>query len=514
MVDIGALSLERKVGQLFQVGFHGTDATGTVRELIDSSHVGGVILFDRNLTTPWQVADLSDSLQDVAQAASGVPLLVSVDQEGGLVSRLPFGPRPPGAMAVGATGDPGMARELGAAVGGQLRALGINANLAPVLDVDTNPENPVIGTRSFGSDPEHVGAFGAAAAEGLQSRGVVACAKHFPGHGDTAMDSHHGLPVVDHDRDRLDRVELVPFRRAVAADVDAIMTAHVAVPAVDPEVTRPATLSRRVLTGLLREELGYDGVILTDCMEMDAIADGVGTVEGAVRAIGAGADAVLISHTPNRQRAAIEGVVDAVRDGTIPESRVDEAARRVLSLKERRLGGERDTSAHEEVARVERTSLRTGREAVTLVRDEGDHVPLSAGPVTILAFAGSGVSPVEECRSEEGPLVSRLAEMDVDVCRHRLGQDEEVPDVSCGSIVAVTRDAATVDWQAAAVERVLDGEVPVIVLAVRNPYDALAVPAEATVLTTYDDSPAMLRAAGDVLTGHREPRGRSPVALS
>jgi len=504
------LTLAQRVGQLFQLGFEGREPTEEIRSLVAEHHVGGVVYFARNLEAPAQIAELSAALQELALDATGVPLLVSVDEEGGRVSRLPFGPRPPGAMAVGATADPEFARDLSAAVATQLRAVGVNANLAPVLDVATNPENPVIGTRSFGGDPERVGAFGVAAAAGLQSRGIVACGKHFPGHGDTATDSHHGLPVVDHDRDRLDSVELLPFRRAVDAGVDALMTAHVAVPAVEPDPGRPATTSRAVLTGLLREELGFEGVVVTDCLEMDAIADGIGTARGAVEAIAAGADAVLVSHTPERQRAAIEAVLDAVRDGTLPEARVNEAAERLLALKRRRLDDGPTPDVASATNAAQRASRRVAREAVTVVRDEAGNVPLAGDRLSLVSLAGGDDSPVDERRADVAPFIERLSAGGYDVQRHTLTPGDDPSPPTDGPVVVVTRDAVTDERQATAVGRLTTVNGPLVVLAVGSPHDVRVLGA-GTVVATYDESPAMLAAAADVLAGEREARGTLPV---
>lgn len=282
------MSLAADAGQLFVIGFPGTEPDSDVESLIRDEGVGGVILFARNLVDPPQVRRLTAHLQSFSSA---LPLLIATDQEGGIVLRIgsdgaeatPW----PGAMSLGAAASADLTRRVGAGIARELRAMGINMNLAPVLDVNVNPSNPVIGVRSFGADPHRVAENGVAYIEGHHEAGVLATAKHFPGHGDTAFDSHLALASVPHAIDRLEAVELIPFRRAIAAGVDAIMTAHVAFPAVEPDPATPATLSPAVLTGLLRQRLGFDGLVITDCMEMKAIADHVGTVEGAVRAIAA-----------------------------------------------------------------------------------------------------------------------------------------------------------------------------------------------------------------------------------
>ncbi|WP_436912378.1 beta-N-acetylhexosaminidase [Halosimplex marinum] len=518
-VDVADLTLAEKVGQLFHVGFHGTEPTEDIRELVADYGVGGVIYFSRNVETPEQTAALSAALQEQAREATGVPLAISTDQEGGIVSRVPFGTVPPGQMALGATGDADLAREFGSAIAGQLRAVGINTNFAPVLDVNNNPDNPVIGVRSFGSDPDLVGELGSAVAAGLQGGGVAACGKHFPGHGDTAVDPHEAMPTVGHDRERLDAVELAPFRAAVDAGIDAIMTAHVNFPAVEPDPDVPATLSERVLTGLLREELGYDGVVVTDCMEMNAIADGVGTVDGAVQTIRAGADVVLVSHTADRQRAAIEAVVEAVRDGTIPEERIDESVRRVLRLKAQRFAGADAPSVEAAGEALTATAERVARDAVTLVSDGADLVPLPDDrDVFVWDFPAGRGSAAEDGGVDIAPLVDALESRGRTVRRHTFadeGRDaDDLPAVDADEVVlACTFDAATNARQARVVRAALDAGHPVAVVALRNPYDRRAIPEAQTFLTTYDYSPAMLAGAADVLTGRHEARGRLPVTL-
>lgn len=310
---------------------------GVIDELIDAG-LGAVILFSGNITGgPEQVAELVGSLK---ARAGGRPLLVGIDHEGGRVSRMRQGFSPvPSMREVGAgitrTGDFGIAREVGQIMGRELRAAGIDINFAPVVDVDTNPANPVIADRSFGSDPALVARAGAELVRGMQAEGVAACCKHFPGHGDTSVDSHYGLPVVEHDFDRLERVEIAPFRAGVEAGVACVMTAHVVVKALDPE--RPATISPRVL-GLLRAGgavgggasvpgLGFGGVIVSDDFEMKALADHFPFEEAVVAGVEAGLDMVCVCHTPDLQWRAIESITERV-----PEERLRESGARLERL--------------------------------------------------------------------------------------------------------------------------------------------------------------------------------------
>src|ERR1044071_4504678 len=274
------MTSREKIGQLFMVGFLGTSVTSELASFIKQYKPGGVILFSRNLESIEQMVDLTNNLQACMPHS---PLLISIDQEGGRVSRLPKGFTifPPCSL-LGRANSTELAYAAAATIAKELRAVGVNMNMAPVLDVNSNPDNPVIGDRAFGTTPTVVCELGIATAAGLQDNGVVACGKNFPGHGDTNTDSHKELPVVEASRERLEAVEFPPFRRATAAGIATLMTAHVLYKALDDRL--PATLSPDVMTHLLREQMGYDGVVLTDDLEMHAIVDHYGPGESAVRA--------------------------------------------------------------------------------------------------------------------------------------------------------------------------------------------------------------------------------------
>jgi beta-N-acetylhexosaminidase len=332
----------RRVGQRFMVGFEGLAASADVKTLLREFHVGSVILFSRNVAGPEQVAELVRELQSAARSAGqDAPLLVAVDQEGGRVARLrePWTVWPP-PRAVGRTGSEETARRVGSALAAELSACGIALDFAPVVDVDTNPRNPVIGDRSFGAEPDLVGRLGAALIRGLQEGGVAACAKHFPGHGDTGEDSHLELPALDHPRARLDAVELPPFRAAIGAGVATVLTSHVLFREIDPEW--PASLSPALTRGLLREELGFAGAIVTDDLEMKAVAARWAPARLAVGAARAGADILAFCRDPGGQTEAIEGLIRAAEAGEIPFPEMEGAAGRVARLKERFLAGYRD----------------------------------------------------------------------------------------------------------------------------------------------------------------------------
>ena len=336
------MNIEQQIGQMLLFGWQGaTEAESrTVNShaaaLIDELNVGGVIMMSRNVSPPEQMRLTLGQMQSHAREHGLPPLFVATDQEGGRVTRLtPPDYKPTrSAWQVGQTGAPEQARTSGREIGEELAYVGINWDFAPVLDVNNNLDNPVIGNRSYGDDPALVARMGVAAMQGLQDdAGVLACGKHFPGHGDTDTDSHQALPRIAHGRARLDEIELVPFRAAFAAGLAAVMTSHILFPALDREL--PATLSPAILTGLLRHEMGFDGLIITDCLEMRGVADGWGAAEAAVLAAVAGADILLCCHTWETQRAIRDALIDAVKSGRVTQTRIDESLSRITRAKER-----------------------------------------------------------------------------------------------------------------------------------------------------------------------------------
>lgn len=487
------MSLEEKIGQLFIVGFPGTEMNEHLEELITRWHVGGIILFRHNCPGPDKTARLVEEIQGRA----AYPLLICVDQEGGKVQRVEGITHFPGNMTLGATHSPELAEKMGRETGRQLRSLGINWNLAPVLDVNSNPANPVIGSRSFGSDPGLVSSLGCSYIRGMQEEGVMACAKHFPGHGDTEEDSHHTLPVIRQGLQELEKTALPPFRKAIAAGVGSIMTAHIHFPALTGSRPFPATLSSRVLTDLLRQNLGFKGLVVSDCLEMEAIAGTLGTPAGALAAITAGADMVIVSHQEQSQKAAMRGVREAILKGEISINLLEDRLERICRSKR---SFQREQSAHQQLtSRGDLLAREIAEKGVTLFRDPGGLLPLpepfkvmirgEEGDRLIEALGANGEG-VEKIPLEQADSVSASTPLIFLACG--LGQDPE---------------------QQQALQGLEARGVPLIFIALTDPYDLRFSGPDTTSLTAYDASPFNLEACARVLRGEVQARGKIPIQL-
>ncbi|MGO0061191.1 beta-N-acetylhexosaminidase [Brevibacillus fluminis] len=332
--QLNRLSLEEKIGQLVLVGMDGTTLGTQAKEMIEQYHVGGFIFFKPNLQNAAQAVSLFNSLKVTNRSVNPIPLFLCVDEEGGRVSRLPNSlVKLPASRTVGKKDNPVFTRELGQLLGSELKAFGLNVDFAPVMDVASNPKNPVIGDRSFGSDPKRVSRLGVAEMEGLQDEHVIPGIKHFPGHGDTSVDSHLGLPIVQYDRKRLRRFELVPFADAVRVGADMVMVAHILLPKLDPD--HPSSFSEPIITGLLRKELGFGGVVITDDMTMGAIAKHYDVGAAAVQAVLAGSNIVLVGHEFDKQATVLHALRQAAMNGSLPMKTIDERVYQILALKQK-----------------------------------------------------------------------------------------------------------------------------------------------------------------------------------
>jgi beta-N-acetylhexosaminidase len=560
---LASLTLDEKIGQMFTVDTNAvfmnreSDEYKRLRHHIVDNKVGGVILFRSDV---WATAILTNRLQEMAK----VPLLVSADLEMGPGMRLDEAVWWAPNMAVAATGDTKYARLQGQYTAREARAVGINWLYAPVADINNNPDNPVINTRSYGEDPQTVAAFVTAFIEGAQGAGALACAKHFPGHGDTAIDSHIGLPVVDVSRERLDQIELVPFRAAIASRVGSIMSAHISLPQIEPEVaaplrslsatereaaeflsqteaasprlTLPATLSPKILTGLLRNELQFKGLIVTDAMTMAGVAARYDAAASAVQAIKAGADMVLKSPDID---VAIAAVKEAVERGEISRSRINASVERILRAKAALGLNVKRTVGLNEVDRLvsapwfNAVAQEIADRSITLVRDEKNMVPLwlnksseRAARLMNITFteendpAGTVTTFVAELRSrgaqvENATFDSRSTEAEIERALSRL--DAGKFDVVIYSLSVRARSGkGSVALPPAGkrlAEELIRRDLPLVVISFGNPYLLSAIPQVPTYIAAYSPFSVSQGAAARALSGEIEITGKLPITL-
>ncbi|MFF0447461.1 glycoside hydrolase family 3 protein [Streptomyces sp. NPDC004609] len=544
---IDRMTLEEKVGQLFSTYVFGSSATDpaerdvndnlsllgvrSAAELVAKYHLGGIIYFgwSRNIVSPRQLGEMSNAIQTVATAQrSPVPVLLSIDQEqGSIVQRLgPPATQFPGAMAMGAGGSRRDARTAGRISGLELAATGVYQNYAPVADVNINPANPVIGIRSFGSDPNTAAALVAAQLTGYQSAGVSSCVKHFPGHGDTGTDSHSDLPLITHTREEWNRLDAPPFRAAIAAGVDSIMTAHIQIPALDPS-NDPATLSRPIITGILREQLGFDGLIVTDALNMRGVRVKYGDERIPVLALKAGVDQLLF---PQNLAVAWNAVRDAVRNGELTEARLDESILRLLRIKQkvgllkdplidvgridRVVGNRRHLALAEEITEKTTTLLVNRNNTLPLHRRRQKNVlVVGANPprpndteswtteVIASTLNGLGFTATELPTPRGEAPTAALIDQAVAAAS---GKD---------AIVVATQNVSATSTQRTLVARLVATGVPVVALHIGNPYDIARLDGVAAALASYGWTGNEVRSATRVIAGRVEPEGRLPVPI-
>ena len=523
------MDLRKKIGQLMVFGFkadHPAKLSHEIKDLIENHHIGGIILFGRNIGTPEEIKELTTTLQSTAKAAGHEhPMFICIDQENGVVRRLGEGTTVfPGAMLLGATGEPELAYEVGKASGRELIDLGINWNLSPVVDVNNNPNNPVIDVRSFGENPEMVARFGTKLMNGMQDSGVITTLKHFPGHGDTAVDSHLSLPIIPHELQRLHEVELVPFKEGIEHGADTVMSSHVYFPSIEPEANRPATMSKAVMTGLLREELGFDGVITTDCMEMKAIADGIGTAQGAVEAIKAGVDLIMVSHLPALQHETIELIYQAVKNGEIDEQTIDDAYERVMKLKASKLRWHDTTPNFEKPTHHQTLAEDVMRKGITLLEHKRGLLPLKRDHnerILVIYPENSYLTQVEDERFSQNALGDLVKEWNPTAKVVSVSPQPEQNEIdfmkllgnSAEVILVGTLSATRSEGQQRLMQDLLNLNKPVIHIAMRSPYDIGLFPNTDVSIATYEFTTTALRLAVGCLFGSEKVEGTLPVTI-
>ncbi|OKL63216.1 hypothetical protein UA08_01313 [Talaromyces atroroseus] len=549
MSSLSDSTLRKKIGQLFAVGFHGLTPSSEIKTLIREYGLGAIVLFKRNIQDAAQLQVLFLStfyltpIEEAKNAGHEHPLFIGIDQENGLVTRItpPIAAQQPGQMALGATQSIENAYEVGKSTGEMLSFFGVNMNYAPDCDINSEPLNPVIGVRSPGDDPSLVGRISLATASGLRDSGVVPTVKHFPGHGDTAVDSHHGLPVIAKSRSELERCELIPFRRAVAHGIEAVMTAHIALPKINSSLELkglPATLSADAL-GILRNDMKYDGVIITDCLEMDGIRATYGTVEGSLMSLKAGSDSVMICHTYDVQVKSIERVMQAVKFGDLSQSRIDEAFRRVKALKQKFLTWEhalRTTTADLSLTnlatmneRHENCAKKVYSKSTTVVRNDLNTLPISPGTSKVLLLTPGGRVPVGGAVDESGSKHRTY----LDVLKENTGDKTSssvteilYPDTGFLSdehwqvikeeadiVILATRNAKEAKEQRKLALQLVKTRHDLIVIAACNPYDFLDdVDLFKTYIAIYEPTVEAFASAVDIIYGKATSKGKLPVA--
>ena len=483
------------------VGFDGTDIGGELEATLRKTPLAGLILFGRNVESLEQTRALTDQIRRILPGA-----IIAIDQEGGRVARLRDKVEElPAMLALAATRDVQLAERAGAQLAFDLRRAGVNVDYAPVLDLMLMRMNTVIGSRAFGDDPQQVIRFGDAFARGLRSQGIIPTFKHFPGHGSTEVDSHLDLPAIDLDEATLRSRDLVPFEKLLPA-AESIMTAHIIVRSLDAH--KPATLSPRILTDLLRDEIGFQGVCFTDCMQMDAIAKGVGTTEGAVQAVIAGADCVLISHSIDLALESIERIVEAVEAGRLPRARLEEAHERVRAFRAK-LAEPLPLDAAPPYPGVGR---EIGRRAVTVLRGSAN---ADAAASIIVSFEGATVEGVQGLHTEHASLAGGLHVPELRIPLDPSGEQTAalIADLRTRAKrpVVLMRRAHVYAGQADAVRSILSAFADALLVSTREPFDAFMFDQAQNVLCTYGDDKPSMEGLSDVLFGGAAVEGRFPL---
>lgn len=488
---IEVMSAEEKVGQLLFVGSLGKEITPDWRKLIVEWRVGGVVLYKVNIDTPEQTRTLTTGLTELA--GDEIPPFVAIDQEGGLVQRLRSGvPQLPAAMALGATRSDDLARRAGRDLGSALRGLGFNMNFAPVLDIAGSPLNPALRTRVFSDDPKLVARLGSAFVRGQSEAGVASVGKHFPGMGAVSGDPHFVLPVLDRDLRSLRKRELIPFRKAIEAGLPAIMTAHMTVPRIAEDAKTPATLSRRVITDVLRRDLGFDGVVITDELQMVGIRGGGDAGPLAVQAFLAGADMILVVWDRNDREAIRNALLEAIASGKIPPHRLRESLRRILKLKETLARPVRMSRPESDIA------AEIASRSITVIRD--NDLPLRDNKeIALLGPDG----PIRK-RLPSARWIDSPPRFDAEIVEKTLAAIG-----NAATIVFVIASADDAKLTAAIRKRIPDR--PFIVVSLGPPAETAVDPPATSVILAYSNVPASFEAAAEVLMGGRKGAGRLPI---
>ena len=516
-MDINNLTLEQKIGQLFLLPIEGTELTLDTKEHLMKHKIGNFIYFARNLTDFKSIRRLSDSLQQVAKESCGIPAFISTDQEGGMVARAYSGATHyPSNMAITAAGMGDSVQEMGEMVARELKSLGINLNHAPVLDVNNNPNNPVIGIRSYSDKPEVVAQMSSDYIRGLQTGGVLANAKHFPGHGDTSKDSHLALPSIDHNMDRLNNVELLPFEAAIENGVGSIMTAHIIFKEIDCQ--RPATLSHNVVTGLLRDRLDFKGLILTDSMSMKAIQDHFGLEKGCIMALNAGVDILCLCAARAGQVSCYNAVLEAVNSGEISMDKIDTAVERILKYKAV-YATESGPQSVEKYPSHERLADEISTKSITLVKGNKDLLPLKGENVFVISPPPSTANIADDtivkqelfCEKAAAVLGCEYAEISVDPCLDEIAL--VLKKVKTDVVLYASYNAIQFTGQIDLFNALKAAGKKIVLVSLRVPYDILQMQDADAYVAAYEYTNRSVNNAINAIAGNIPFVGRLPVKL-
>ncbi len=521
------LTIRQKVGQLMMFGFEGKTPSKDIINLIASHGVGSLILFSRNIGHKEEVKQLTEELQKIAKKAHHPsPLIIATDQENGIVRRLNEGTTEfPGSMLLGAADDEDATYQIAKATAKELNTLGLNMNLAPVLDINNNPYNPIIGVRSFGEEPAAVIKHSRAVIKGFQEEGMIAVGKHFPGHGDTDIDSHLDIPIIKHSLERINGIEFQPFIHAFEQNIDSIMLSHIYFPEIEEKEVVPTSVSSKMVH-ILRNQLGFTGMIMTDCMEMRAISNTVGTVEGAVKALKAGVDMIMISHSYHLQIETIEAIISAIDKGEIDEKVVDEAVNRVLKLKKKLLSRQtiephavKDVIGGREHKKLARNVYEKG---VTLVKNDGIlPLQIKEKDKLLVILPERKIYTIVEDLNRPYDLLNYIKGNHFNVITHQISNPptasemEEIKKMlpAFNIVIIGTINAHLIEQQTTFVKGILKVGKPVIVIAMRNPYDFGGFPEVNAYLATYEHTEAAIKVAVDIIFGKTIPKGKLPVSI-
>lgn len=497
------MTLRQMLGQKLIFGFHGTELSEEIKALIREYKIGNVIVFLRNVESAVQLRRLCKEIQELIREETGYPAFIVIDQEGGMVSRLPEDAvTVPGAMAICATNDPDNARIAAEITIRQLQGLGVNFNMAPVLDVNSNPANPVIGVRSFGDDPEKAALFGQAAVRAYENTGVYCCGKHFPGHGDTNVDSHLGLPCIEKTLEELEETELVPFRRCIGAGIPAIMTSHILFPKIEKE-NIPGTMSRTIITDLLKKKLGFQGLVFSDCLQMEAIQTYYGTANGAVAAIKAGVDLAELSSRMDLMRETAQAVNEAAQRGEFDLEEIRESVEKILAVKRNLLIDARPELCN--LAQDREYVQKMARSAITCC---GGRAPILDENTFFCGCNGYPASRVANPDADVVPFPEYMAEA-FGGSAMVTAKDPEEKEIRAAAeaasryerIVLGTCNAHLFPGQVKLAQALAETGRELTVVALRNPYDIPLLPECACKIAAYDYSKECFRALEEVFRG-------------